>query len=50
MISYKVVYWISGNIRTAVVEAHNFKEALVVFYLNNSCDDVISIEVASNVQ
>ena len=41
---FKITYWLNSNICVAYVEASSVNDALVVFYMNNRCDDVISIE------
>lgn len=48
MVKFKIVYWLSGNMKVLELEAKDMNEALVYFYTHYPCDDVI--EVLENVQ
>ena len=46
MVKYKIIYWHCNDVKVCHIEAHNVTEAVVLFYLNYPCDDLIRIEVA----
>ena len=48
MTKYRVMYWLASSLKVATVEANDIKEALVIFYLHHTCDDVISITLWSD--
>ena len=42
---YRIVYWYDNNKMICELEAKSIQEASYLFYMNNKCDDVISINV-----
>ena len=44
MAKYKVTFWKNGNKRIEEVDAADETAAMIVSYINYSCDDIIEIE------
>lgn len=44
MKKFKIVYWLSGNIKTYEIEAKSVAEAKMWFLLSEPNDDIIRIE------
>ena len=45
MVKYKLIYWLAGDVKVTHIEAPDMKTALVIFYENYPCDDLIRVEV-----
>lgn len=43
MVSYRISYWLGGDVKVVHLEAPDIKTALVIFYTHYSCDGVIDI-------
>ena len=40
MKKYRIAYWLAGDLKVTIIEANSKGEALILFYVNNACDDV----------